>query len=223
MRFPTLLKRDAALAAFVGAVPSDFGTESGFGSSHHYHGDFGTDPGPYGDDYGDDDYGGDFGAAAPAQRAAIQQYHSRQAVSHQRNRVLNPNQGSMVDVERYCLNLSETIVLGTATAAFTQLTNRPTTKFRPQMMTANAPAPGLAYFTQVQLANVNALVGTGGVDAFTFSAGAWGRNMDLPTLTPAIPVIVGGFSTAFIPPGYAAGNYLFSVSFIGPSALVAGG
>jgi hypothetical protein len=220
MRFPTLLRRDPALAAAVGAVPSDFGTEGGFGG-----GRFGTDVGPYGeDDYGDDyDMAGDFGAAAPAQRAAIQQYHAKQAVSHRRHAVLNPNAGSMIDVERYCLNLSETVVLGTATAAFTQLVNRPTTKFRPQLMTTNAPAPGFAYITQIQLANVNALVGTGGVDAFTFSAMAWGRNMDLPTLTPAIPVVVGGFTTTFVPPGYAAGNYLFSVSFIGPSALVAGG
>jgi hypothetical protein len=220
MRYRTLLGRDLALAAALGAVPSDFGAEFG-----GHHGSFGTDVSPYGDDYGDDygtdDMAGDFGA--PAQSAAIAQYNARRSVSQHRNRVLNPNAGSHIDVERYTLQLSETIVLGTATAAFTQLTNRPTTRFRPQVMTANAPAPGIAYFTGIQVSNVNTLVGTGGVDAFTFSALAWGRATDLPTLSPAIPVIVSGFTTTFIPPGYAAGNYLFSVSFIGPSALVAGG
>ena len=204
--------RDPARAAMMGALPADFGGER---SS-----DFGVD-------FGDDAWGIDFGADAPAammptKSEALQAWkaHTMQkSHTERRARMLEPNKGSALKVERYGFSVTAPLVLGTA-GSF-NVNNNPNTNIRPQRVTCNAPVPGFATLSNISVANVNVLVG-GDFDAFDFSAQAVDSELDLPTLTPANRATVTGDYSGLVPPGYLGGAaYKFITSFKGPASMVA--
>lgn len=224
-----LAMRDPALAAAVGAISgADFGSE-GFGDEEN----FGVDCSPFG--FGDDGiypFAGDFGANAmvPAKPTASQAMAAwqKQKVRAQRglSRVskLDPNMMSDVDVERYSFTLSDDFTLGTAATLGAAFLSAPDTDFRPQVITANAPAPGFAYMSSLKMANVDVTVGPGEEDLFGLSGPSWGRTMDMPTLTPSNRARVQGRVTTFVPPGYTpTATYTLSINFKGPAKLAGGG
>ena len=219
MKRSQLVQRDLGLAALMGGIAgNDFGNEFGFG--------FGDD-----EDFGDDDYGDDVGFGGPAVRPSPQAlataWKKHNAAKHHHSKriaKLDPNMHSPTKVERYSFSLSQDLTLGTATTLNTNMSGSPDTTFRPQVITANVPTPGFVYFTGIRMANVNVTVGPGSEDAYNYSGPAWGRSMDMPTLTPANRATVTGASTTFIPPGYvSAATFTLSVNFKGPSLLAGGG
>lgn len=202
-----LAMRDPALAALMGAVSagSDFGVE-------------------FGDD---DDYGFDFGAdavpmAAPSPQKLMEawQKHSLdQVTTRQRVRLLEPNKGSRVKVERYAFYINAALVLGTPSAI--DASGNPDCDIRPQRVTCNAPSYGFVTLSNIKVANVSVLIG-GTADAFDFNANGVGQSLDLPTLSPANRASAQGNYTGFTPPGFAAGSaYSFCVGFKGPASMVA--
>jgi hypothetical protein len=212
-----------ALAAFMGVVggQSDFGGDFGGDFGDDFDGDFGADFGDFGtfgDDYG---FGADAPAAAPIQVAKAVSFYKKAAAAHAhgmtRKRLLNPNEGSSVKIERYAFNLSTTLTLG---VVFTlNITGQPDYEIRPQRVIMNAPAPGFVVINEIKMANVSVTSG-GSEDAFGYSAQAQGSELDMPTLTPANRATVLGGYTGFVPPGYVGGNaFLFSASFRGPANL----
>lgn len=224
-----LAMRDPAMAAAVGAISgADFG-EDGFGDET----DLGVDMGTEG--FGDDGiypFAGDFGAAAiaPARPTASQamaawkKQRTRAAQGIKRVAKLDPNMMSDVSVERYSFTLSDDFTLGTAATLGAAFLSAPDTDFRPQVITANAPAPGFAYMSSLKMANVDVTVGPGEEDLFGLSGPSWGRTMDMPTLTPSNRARVQGRVTTFVPPGYTpAATYTLSINFKGPAKLAGGG
>jgi hypothetical protein len=227
-----LAMRDPAMAAAVGAIGgSDFGND-GFGDETYLGGD---DMSPFCGDFGNEgfagDFGGDFGAAMvparPTQQQALgawQAMRTRKVRATQRVAKLDPNMGSDLSVERYSFSLSGNFVLGTAGTFGTDFSGSPDTDFRPQIITANAPAPGFAYLSNLKMANVSVTVGPGEEDLFGISGPSWGRSMDMPTLTPSNRANADGRTTTFVPPGYApASTYTLALNFKGPSKLAGGG
>jgi hypothetical protein len=225
-----LAMRDPALAAFTGAISgADFG-HSEVGS------EFDGDADDYGDDYGFGDDAG-FGAAMrhpavsaalsrrpTAQQAAMawQKMNVKNAIGKSRKTLLDPNIDSTVKVERYTFSLAQAFVIGTTAAFDSNMSQSPSTAFRPQVMTANVPCPGFALATTMAVANVLVAVG-GTTDLWNYSAGSWGRNLDLPTLDPSQKLSLTGSYTGFIPPGYlAAAAFTLSISFNGPAVLAGG-
>lgn len=229
MKQRQLVMRDPALAALMGGiVGGDFGGEFGFGFGDDDMGD--DDMGD--DDYGDDDdVGDDFGGRAvrrrrPTPAAALAAHKKLQLrkMQHMRRVVkLDPNMGSPTKIERYSFSLSQAFTLGTAAAFDTNMSGTPDTKFRPQVITINAPAPGFALISNIKMANVNVTVGPGSEDAFNYAGPSWGRSLDMPTLTPSNRATVSGSYTGYVPPGYvAAASFTLSVNFKGPSLLAGG-
>ncbi len=227
-----LVRRDPAAAAILGlslaassgAAGADFGAE--FGSA------FGDD---YGDDFGDD-YGADFGAAVaaaggaqlmvpkPTAQQAIGAWN-KQAVKrvHAIRRVakLDPNRDSSVKVEKYSMSMGDNFVLGATSNHIISTT--PDTQFRPQLITANAPTVGFAYLDNLKMANVNVTVGNASEDLFGYGAGAWGKDLDMPTLTPSNRATADVEYSGYVPPGFVAeATYKFRLSFHGPSLLAGG-
>lgn len=198
----SLASRELALALLVGAVApgasmghemSDSDKARAFGPS------FGNEGG-FGYDYGRNP---NFGAD-PAQG---------------RDALLYPNAGSSTKIQKYVFAVNQTIVNQTAVAI--AASQNPQTQIRPQRVTCNTPQEGWGTLTNVQLANVNVLVG-GTIDMFDFSARAMDSQMDLPTLSPANAVQVAGAYSGLLSPGYPAGaNYIWALSFKGPSNMVA--
>jgi hypothetical protein len=218
-----LAMRDPALAALMGVVAmsgSDFGHDSSYGS------DFGAE---FGDDFGTEfgtDFGDEFGADAPAGRpteaqamALWNKHHKQAAHTQRRERLLEPNKGSAVKVERYSFSINQAIVLGVASAL--TLTGQPDTSIRPQRVIMNAPSPGFVTVSEIKVANVSVTVGVT-EDAFGYSAIAVGSHLDMPTLSPSNKATVLGNYTGFVPPGFVGGAaYLFVASFQGPASIVA--
>lgn len=223
-----LVARDPALAVMLGILGSN--GESSFGSE-----DFGDD------DYGDDDMADDyafsddyFGAPPPrrpAPRAMARPQAGRPRARPSawgkpqvnRGRLLRPNYGSPVDIERYSFGLSQALTIGTALAAFTTLTGTPDTEFRPQRMSCNAPVPMFAFFSEMKVANVSYTIGSGVEDAYFYNANGVGQALDLPTLSPANRATIRGNYSGLIPPGYDSGFATqFSLKFTGPSTLAGG-
>lgn len=246
-----LALRDPAMAAVFGLIAaSNFGHE-GFAPSAEssslfapgdeadsdYAGEFGADFGAqFGDDYWSDT-GADFGALAkrtnkghaphvprPTEQQAMALWHHHHAKKHAENSrasLLEPNKGLGKKVERYNMQVSDTFVFGTA-KTFTALTTRPTVDFRPQVLFMNAPTPMFAFVSAVLVANVNTFVGQGEEDAFDYNALGWGKEMDMPTLTPAIPFTINARYTGFTPPGFLLGSTnTFSVAAKGWASIVA--
>jgi hypothetical protein len=217
----TLALRDPAAAILMGAIDgADFGAEYGY--------DFGDDE--HGDDYGDD-YGADysFGAAAPARHPAHPpaalaaklwaQHKARTAHTDRRARLIEPNKGSSVKIERYSFAINAALVLGTP--ANLNMFGQPDTNIRPQRVTMNAPSPGFATIQEIKVANVSVTVG-GTSDAWDYNSLGVGQSLDMPTLTPANRAQVLGAYTGFVPPGFVGGSaYTFCCSFKGPASIVA--
>lgn len=222
-----LAMRDPALAILMGAhSPADFGSED-----DSFAGEFGDDwgldedlfEGEFGDD---DDWGADFGAAAlakptPAKVQAVWKKHATtQARAQKRALILEPNKGSAVKVERYSFSIDQDIVLGTAVDI--NMTGQPDTTIRPQTVTMNAPTPMFATISNIKVANVSVTVGPGNEDAYNYNANGWGRNLDMPTLSPANRATVTGRYTGFVPAGFVGGQAVnFNASLKGPASIVA--
>jgi hypothetical protein len=231
--------RDPALAASMGIMDADFGSEIGdlsdfepdqFEGEDSFAGSFGED---------DDDGGLEsiFGAdvAAPAvNNPASPLYHPhpgvRKIVAHhmrkhahrdRRLMLLEPNKYSELKVERYTFSISATIsTLGTV-QTLGPVSNSPDVNFRPQRVTSNAVSPGFVFITDARVANVSFTVG-GSIDAWQWNANAVGQSLDVPTLTPANKATFTGSYNGLVPsPLSGTGAYTFILSFSGPASIVA--
>jgi hypothetical protein len=203
----------------MGAIPgSDFGMDDELDVTFGY--EFGYE---FGDDYGDV-YGAEAAGAAavppPSVAAKLWAKHRQDtAASDRRARLIEPNKGSKIKVERYAFAINQTLALGTAVAL--SASGQPDTNIRPQRVTMNAPAPGFCTVSEIKVANVSVTVG-GTQDAFDFSSLGVGQSLDMPTLTPANRATVLGNYTGFVPVGYNnAQAYTFCCSFKGPASIVA--
>lgn len=206
---------------------ADFGLEDDMGA------DFGADFG-YGDfspvgadmatsDYGEDDVGADFGAAAPT-APQLQALHKKVVASNkrtaQRAKLLEPNKGSRIKVERYSFGLSQAITIGTT--AVINMNGNPSVDMRPQRVTSNVPGPNFVFLSLIQVANVVVTVGQGFEDANDYAANAVGTMLDLPTLSPQNRATIAGSYNGFIPPAYIEGSAsFFCMSFKGWAEIVA--
>src|SRR5687768_14474294 len=196
----SLSLRDPALALLVGAVQGD-----DFGGDYDFAGDF---------EFGDDDYGQD---ASP--QAAQRAWQNQQAMTERRTRLLEPNKGSRVKVERYSFGMSQTLTLDTAVAV--AIDQAPDTYIRPQRITCNSPVPGFVTLTDLKVANVSVIVG-GTVDSFQYNANGVGQALDLPTLSPANRARAAGAYSGLTPTGYTATDpFIFVIGFTGPAQIVA--
>ncbi len=204
-----LAMRDPALAAVLGLVGNagaDFGAE-------------------FGDDFGTD-FGADEAVALAPTPANMQKAWAhygnaakRDARTKARERILEPNAGSDVKVERYAFSLNQTLTLGTAVAV--SAGGNPDTNIRPQRVSINAPAPGFGTVTEIKVANVSVTVGGIG-DMFEYNAMGVGQSLDMPTLSPANRASILGAYNGFVPTGYVGGfSYILCVTFKGPSSIVA--
>ncbi len=236
----TLALRDPAAAILLGSVMMASPNQPAAAFGDDYGDDAGDD---YGDDYGDeyggfdfgDEYGGyDFGAA-PAPAAAVRRHARRvppaaamkawhamkkqSANTSRRARLIEPNHGSRIKIERYAFAVNAALILGAAGAI--NATGQPDTNIRPQRVTMNAPAPGFITVTEIKVANVSTTVG-GVQDAFDYNALGVGQSLDMPTLTPANRATVLGNYTGFVPPGFVGGQaFTFAASFKGPASIIA--
>jgi hypothetical protein len=134
-----------------------------------------------------------------------------------RARMLDPNRGSPLKIEGYTLTLSETQTFGTT--GIVALNTNSSVTMRPQRLTSNVPAPGVAYYASIQVSNVDAVVGQGVVDAYTYFAGGVGVAMSLPTVSPADRVAIKGSWTAHTPSTYTAESFVHTVAFFGPAKM----
>lgn len=222
-----LALRDPALAAAVGAIGSSFGDE-GFGDET----DVGVDSDPGSAMAG---FGFGFGAdaaiatARPTEQQAVaawRQLARQKARGMQRMAKIDPNMHSDVTIERYSFSLSDDFTFGTA-ATFGNggdgFTGTPDTTFRPQIVTANAPAPGYGYLSNLKMSNVDVSIGPGEEDLFGLSGPSWGRTMDMPTLSTSNRARAQGRVTTFTPPGYSpTSTFTLSINFKGPANLAGG-
>lgn len=211
-----LALRDPALATLMGAIEgSDFGSEMGY--------EFGFDDhmGYFGDDYGDV-YGAEAAAAVPPPHVAAklwQKHRADSGVTERRARLIEPNKGSKIKVERYSFAVNQTLTLGTAVAL--SASGQPDTNIRPQRVTMNAPSVGFCTISEIKVANVSVTVG-GTSDAYEYSAVGVGQSLDMPTLTPANRATVLGNYTGYVPSGFSGGaSFTFCCSFKGPASIVA--
>jgi hypothetical protein len=204
-----LAAREPAIAALVGADGDDFGSDATFGSDW--------------DDMGYD-FGYSFAADAPAAAslpaAAVQgivrQHLETRAVTRQRERLIQPNKGSAVNIEGYEFAVNSALVLGAA-AAFSD-SNSPDVNLRTNRLTSNAPSVGFAQYTDIKVANVSAIVG-GSVDAFSYSPLSNGHQMSLPLLTPSNRARVTGNYSGLPIAGLAI--YSMTTGFSGPATMAA--
>lgn len=212
MRYNKIALRDPALAAIMGGLPDDFGHEGGD--------DFGVD-------FGQDTWGYEFGEDAPVSAmptksealTAWKAHTEQKMMTARRARILEPNKGSAVKIERYGFSVNQALVLGTASVI--SASNNPDTNIRPQRVTTNAPSPMFATLSQLSVANVNVLVG-GIFDAFDFNANGVQQELDLPTLTPANRATIAGSYTGLVPPGFVGGTSVtFALSLKGPASVIA--
>jgi hypothetical protein len=216
-----LAMRDPALAALMGVdLGADFGAEFG-DPDDDYGAEFGD---PDHDEVGDDDYGAEFGLARrpPSAQQLAAMWRAKQlrmANANRRVRLLDPNRGSGLKVERYIMALDTTLTIPLPSAVTLQ--GQPDCTFRPQRLTIVVPTPGFVIINQIRMANVSIMIGPGSVDAFQFNANGVGQTLDMPTLTPANRATVTGAYTGFAG-GFPAGGYLLSATFIGPANLAGG-
>lgn len=222
MNYDDIAMRDLADASLMGAVDDDFGVEGDFEPDQ-----FGSED-DFGVEFGEEDI---FGVAAPQASAAmvshpdprvrkILHHHIRRGeLRESRLRLLEPNRGSELKVERYTFGI----------VAYCTLTvpgnlgnsNSPDVNFRPQRVTMNVPSPGFILITDARVANVSFVVG-GNVDAWQFNANAVGESLDVPTLTPANRATWTGLYTGLVPtPLSGSGSYTVIMAFTGPASIVA--
>lgn len=228
------------------AAPASMGSDSDFGND--FGSEFGGGRNGFGNEYYG--YGGDFGAdpsPAPMMPAALAvpvthpahplhpaNHANTMAVLHKhaqatartehREMLLDPNKGSSTKVERYSFSIAvSNDITGTALSIGSPATfsasNQPSVTIRPQRFVTNSPAAGVFLLNNLQVANVNAFVGDV-EDAYNFASTAVGVHLDLPTMSPANKVTIGGQITAYVPPGVSGGStYTLVSSFSGPATL----
>lgn len=199
-----LAARDPSLATLLGVnAPSN--------------GDFGSDQNGYTPEFGGSGRDYEFGEDAPTPENMAQAWRDKVA-TRQRERLLEPNRGSDVKVQRYAFGVSQSLTLSTPIAL--NLSGQPETNFRPQRITCNAPLPAFCRIDSVKVANVGVIVG-GAVDAFDFTADGSDQSLDVPTLSPANRVSVTGQYSGLLPSGgyLTATAFLFITSFKGPSTM----
>lgn len=160
------------------------------------------------------------GAPKPASPAEVQQvwneHWARQQGDAARLRLLEPNAGANVKIQRYEFSLSQTLTLGTASAI--SMNRNPSARIRPQRTIMNSPTVAFVTISAVQIANVNVLLG-GATDSFHYSAQAQGSMLDLPTLDPAYQLIVSGNYTGLAPSPFTTGSFPFTLTVQGPANL----
>lgn len=220
--YEEIAMRDLADASLMGAVDDDFGVEDSFEPDQ-----FGSED-EFGVEFGDEDI---FGVAAPSAamtvnhpdprvRKILHHHMRRGELREARLRLLEPNRGSELKVERYTFGIQTNITLGTA-AAIAPVSNSPDVNFRPQRVTMNVPSPGFIFVTDARVANVSFVVG-GSIDAWQFNANAVGESLDVPTLTPANRATWTGSYSGLVPtPLSGSGSYTVVMSFTGPASIVA--
>jgi hypothetical protein len=160
-----------------------------------------------------------------AQHALAHQWREHErALEHERSRerLLNPNAGSHIKVERYDFSLNNqtgSLALGTPSAIY--MSGQPAVTFRPNRLITNAPAPGFVTFDTIMVANVAGTIGQS-TDAFTYAAVAQDSRLDLPTLSPANVARISGSYTGYTPAGYTVPmSFPFIATFQGPAEIVA--
>lgn len=225
MNAATLAMRDPAMAALVGAIGSDFG-----------HDDFGAD---FGDDYGTDYLGADFGVPAtppvaaagalaavprgsPAQMQALwHAHHVKAARGQARVRLMDPNEGLPVKIERYTFSLNATITALATPQANLNASSQPDVRFRPEQFTINVPSIGMVYISDIRMANVSVSVGGGNLeDAFNFSPLSVGRQLSMPTLEPSNKATITANYTGLVPaPLTGTGAFTIVYNFKGWARL----
>jgi hypothetical protein len=223
MNYDDIAMRDLADASLMGAVDDDFGVEGDFEPDQ-----FGSED-DFGVEFGEEDI---FGVAAPQAPAAmvnhpdprvrkILHHHIRRGeLREARLRLLEPNRGSELKVERYTFGITAYITLATS-GAIAPVSNSPDVNFRPQRVTMNVPSPGFILISDARVANVSFVVG-GSVDAWQFNANAVGESLDVPTLTPANRATWTGSYTGLVPtPLSGSGQYTVIMAFTGPASIVA--
>jgi hypothetical protein len=209
-----LAVRDAALGVLSGRTARK-GADFGY--------DYNT---PYG--FGLDypiQFAGDAAPVQPTQQQAVQAFHAmrnQQAQTQKRMQLLQPNAGSSINVERFVFSATTLLTLGGAVESSFTMTQNPTSSVRPKRVTFNAPCPAFAYISAITAANLNATIGGSYLDAYTLNPNGVDQELDIPLLTPAIPVVVTGVYSGFTPPGYADGqSFRLSAAFSGPASMVA--
>jgi hypothetical protein len=218
-----LAMRDPALAAVMGALAlgpggqpqpaADFGDDADFGYGFGY--DWGADAAPAAPPV-------HHGHHHPEMMRAWHHHRHLMGATQARAALLDPNEHSLLKIERYSFSLTNNFALATP-ATLTDMTLQPNTRIRPQRVVMNAPAPNFVLLSGLQVANVNVFVGDT-EDAFTYSALAQGVALDLPTLDPANRLTVSGSYTGFVPPGFANGfPFTFITTVQGPSTIAGGG
>ena len=232
-----LAMRDVALAAVLGAeLGSSFGGE--FGDDVGIEGEFGDEVGIEGDVGIEGEFGADVGAEfggrrrhhhgkAPAEKAMLAalwaEHKRRQAHRHPHGRLsmLEPNAGSPNKIQRYAFSIPLTTaapLFGTASAPAFQ--GNPRVTIRPKRLVSNVPVPGLLTLLTLEIANINAFVGSGPTDAYMFNANAMDSSLDLPTITPAYPVSVQAAWSSLVPTGYTTGAFITTLTLVGPAEMV---
>ena len=233
-----LAMRDPAAAAMlglIGANGANFGNEMDFGSDFSPMGYDGTLDDGFGAEFGDD-WGAEFGdaefgaakkkaksAGTPSAAQLMQMYNAimkQNSYTEQRQRLLEPNRGSKLKIERYSFTLSTPITIGTPTAITLQ--GNPSVTIRPQRICTNVPGPNFVFLSLIQVANVVVTVVTGVEDENDYAANAVGTILDLPTLNTQTPARVTGTYEGFVPASYVIGaTSNFCASFKGWANIVA--
>ncbi len=147
------------------------------------------------------------------------------AHTHRAEMMLDPNKHSATKVEGYSFSLNPltgAFTLGTASSFSGTL--QPNARIRPIKVIVNVGFPGMVTFTNIQVANVNAIIGQTD-DAISYSYLVQGAYVHLPPMDMSTRASMAGGYTGFVPPGYTEGatNYLLALTFQGPAALAGNG
>jgi hypothetical protein len=223
-----LARRDPALAARIGALPSaDFGYGARGGAQRR----------PRSASFGDMGFGFGFGDDHPAalaprghslsgeQQRALHHHELMQHHTMNRAMLLDPNRYSTIKVQGYSFSLNAPaagfFLMGIA-APF-NVTLQPNSKIRPKRMVSNAPAPMMITLSAVQIANVNVLTGASD-DAFIYSPNSFGLENEFPTLDTSTRATMTGSYSGYTPVGFANNfPFTFVLTFQGPAALAGNG
>ena len=161
---------------------------------------------------------------SPEMRRAMWEYRQRRAHTQRHRRLLNPNEGSDIKLERYSFSLfnmnNTDLVIGTPGIEI-NYSGQPDVRIRPERILMNAPSPGFATIQDIKVANVSATVG-GNSDAFEYSPLAVGTALNIPTISSSTRATVLGVYSGFVPPGFTPGaTYPFTVTFQGIAEMTA--
>jgi hypothetical protein len=246
-----LAMRDPALAALMGVVGSDFGSDASIEAPVLYAGaesNFGVDFGDDEYDMGFSDIGADFGVdfgqdattpPAPAGGSSTAIAHAAAAhgatpqgraiiAQHMAKQAHRNTRAMLLEPNKYSdLKVERytfainATITALGTAGALSGSNSPDVNFRPQRVTTNVVSPAMVLITDGRVANVSFTVG-GSIDAWQWNANAVGEHLDVPTLTPANKASFSGSYTGLVPsPLSGTGSYTFMMSFTGPSSIVA--